>query len=65
MFHRFYEGHYIYEFNETLLNKIPLFKKIGLREIAGAGFLIASEKDLRYEKYLQEWKEFLIILLIN
>jgi Family of unknown function (DUF5686)/CarboxypepD_reg-like domain len=47
-FKRFYEGHYIHEFNGALLNKIPFFKKIGLREIAGAGFLIASERNLRY-----------------
>ena len=47
-FNRFYEGHYIHEFNGALLNKIPFFKKIGLREIAGAGFLIAKERNLRY-----------------
>lgn len=47
-FKRFYEGHYLHEFNGALLNKIPFFKKIGLREIAGAGFLIAPERNLRY-----------------
>ena len=47
-FKRFYEGHYIHEFNGALLNKIPLFKKIGLREIVGAGFLIAPERNLQY-----------------
>ena len=47
-FKRFYEGHYIHEFNGALLNKIPFFKKIGLREIAGGGFLIAPERNLRY-----------------
>lgn len=48
VFNRFYEGHYIHEFNGALLNKIPFFKKIGLREVAGAGFLIAKERNLRY-----------------
>jgi hypothetical protein len=49
VFKRFYEGHYVHEFNGALLNKIPLFKKIGLREIAGAGFLLAPERNnLRY-----------------
>jgi hypothetical protein len=49
VFKRFYEGHLVHEFNGALLNKIPLFKKIGLREIAGAGFLFAPERDnLRY-----------------
>ncbi|MEP7372095.1 MAG: DUF5686 and carboxypeptidase regulatory-like domain-containing protein [Chitinophagaceae bacterium] len=45
VFKRFYEGHYLHEFNGALLNKIPFFKKIGLREIAGAGFLYAPERD--------------------
>jgi hypothetical protein len=48
VFKRFYEGHLLHEFNGALLNKIPLFKKIGLREVAGAGFLIANERNLRY-----------------
>ena len=45
---RFYEGHYFHEFNGAILNKIPLLKKIGLREVGGAGFLLAPERDLRY-----------------
>ena len=48
VFKRFYEGHYVHEFNGALLNKIPFFKKIGLREVAGAGFLVAPERNLRY-----------------
>jgi hypothetical protein len=49
VFKRFYEGHFVHEFNGALFNKIPLFKKIGLREIAGAGFLLAPERNnLRY-----------------
>ena len=49
VFKRFYEGHYVHEFNGALLNKIPFFKKIGLREIAGGGFLLAPERNnLRY-----------------
>jgi Family of unknown function (DUF5686)/CarboxypepD_reg-like domain len=49
VFKRFYEGHYVHEFNGALLNKIPFFKKLGLREIAGTGFLIAPERNnLRY-----------------
>ena len=45
VFRRFYEGHYVHEFNGALLNKIPFFKKTGLREIAGAGFLYAPERN--------------------
>lgn len=48
VFKRFYEGHYFHEFNGAIVNKIPLLKKIGLREVAGAGFLIAPERNLRY-----------------
>jgi hypothetical protein len=47
-FKRFYQGHIVHEFNGALINKIPLLKKLQLREVAGAGFLIAPEKDLRY-----------------
>lgn len=45
---RFYEGHLVHEFNGFLLNKIPLLKKLQLREIAGAGFLFTQERNLRY-----------------
>jgi hypothetical protein len=48
VFKRFYQGHYVHEFNGAFLNKVPLFKKLQLREMAGAGFLIAPERDLRY-----------------
>jgi hypothetical protein len=48
IFQRFYEGHLVHEFNGFLLNKIPLLKKLKLREIAGTGFLITKERNLRY-----------------
>jgi Family of unknown function (DUF5686)/CarboxypepD_reg-like domain len=48
VFHRFYQGHYVHEFNGAILNKIPFLKKLQLREIAGGGFLIAPERNLRY-----------------
>jgi hypothetical protein len=48
IFKRFYEGHLVHEFNGFLLNKIPLLKKLQLREIAGTGFLITQERNLRY-----------------
>jgi hypothetical protein len=48
VFKRFYQGHFIHEFNGALINKIPLLKKLQLREVAGAGFLIAPERSLRY-----------------
>jgi hypothetical protein len=48
LFKRFYQGHYLHEFNGFFLNKIPLLKKLQLREVAGGGFLIAPERDLRY-----------------
>jgi hypothetical protein len=48
LFNRFYQGHYVHEFNGSIVNKIPLFKKLQLREMAGAGFLIAPERKLVY-----------------
>ncbi|THU38480.1 carboxypeptidase-like regulatory domain-containing protein [Niastella caeni] len=48
VFKRFYQGHFVHEFNGALINKIPLLKKLQLREVAGAGFLIAAERSLRY-----------------
>ena len=48
VFHRFYQAHYVHEFNGVFINKIPLLKKLQLREVAGAGFLVAPERSLRY-----------------
>ena len=48
VFKRFYQGHYVHEFNGAILNKIPFLKKLQLREIAGGGILIAPERGLRY-----------------
>ena len=48
VFNRVYLGHFVHEFNGAFLNKIPLMKKLQLREIAGGGFLIAPERNLRY-----------------
>jgi len=48
VFNRFYEAHYIHEFNGAIINKIPLLRKLELREVAGAGFLIAPERNLQY-----------------
>jgi hypothetical protein len=48
VFKRFFEGHLFHEFNGLFVNKIPLLKKIQLREVGGAGFLMAPERNLRY-----------------
>ncbi len=48
VFKRFFEGHLVHEFNGLFLNKIPLLKKLQLREVGGAGFLFAQERKLRY-----------------
>jgi len=48
VFNRFWEGHFLHEFNGFFLNKIPLLKKLKLREVGGMGFLLARERDLRY-----------------
>lgn len=48
LFKRFYQAHIIHEFNGAFLNKIPLLKKLQMREVAGGGFLFAPERALRY-----------------
>ena len=48
IFKRFYQAHFVHEFNGALINKIPLLKKLQLREVVGGGFLIAPERSLRY-----------------
>lgn len=48
VFDRFYQGNLVHEFNGALLNRIPFLKKLKLQEIAGAGILVAPEKDLQY-----------------
>jgi hypothetical protein len=44
----FYQAHAVHEFNGALLNKIPILKLIGLREVVGGGFLVAPERNLTY-----------------
>ncbi len=48
IFKWYYQGHYVHEFNGFLFNRIPIFKKLQLREILGGGVLVAPEKNLRY-----------------
>lgn len=48
VFSRFYQAHYVHEFNGFLLNKIPMLKNLQLREVAGGGFLSAKERNLKY-----------------
>lgn len=48
VFKRFYEGHYLHNFNGSILNKIPGFRKLNISEIVGAGILYLTDSDLRY-----------------
>jgi hypothetical protein len=64
VFRRFYEGHYLHAFNGSLINKIPLVKKLNILEVAGGSFLILPERNLRYiegfiglEKIIRIWNE--------
>ena len=38
----------MHEFNGLLINKIPFLKQFKLQEVAGGGFLIAPERDLKF-----------------
>lgn len=51
LFKRFYQAHYVHEFNGALINRIPFLKELKLKEVAGGGFLIAPERDLRYAEF--------------
>lgn len=46
----FWEGHYLHRFNGFFTNKIPIFKKLNLNEVAGAGFLIAPEVHMLHSE---------------
>ena len=48
VFDRFWQGNLVHEFNGFLINRIPFFKKLKLQEVAGGGFLITKERNLRY-----------------
>ena len=51
VFDRYFQGNLVHEFNGFFINRIPFFKKLKLQEIAGGGFLIAPERDLRYLEF--------------
>ncbi|HEY6063131.1 MAG TPA: DUF5686 and carboxypeptidase regulatory-like domain-containing protein, partial [Chitinophagaceae bacterium] len=48
VFHRYYQGNLVHEFNGFLINRIPFLKKLKLQEVAGGGFLITKDRSLRY-----------------
>ena len=48
IFKRFYEGHYIHHFNGSILNKLPIVKKLKLLEVAGGGVLYIPSGNLKY-----------------
>jgi hypothetical protein len=52
VFKRFYQGHYVHEFNGAILNKVPLFKKLQLREMAGGGFYLHLKETYIISNYL-------------
>jgi len=64
LFNRFYEAHFMHQLYGAIFNKIPLFKKLELREVFGGGVLYAPERNLRYgelyfgvEKIFRLWRE--------
>lgn len=64
VFRRFWEGHYLHQFNGSLINKIPLIKKLNILEVAGGSILYLPERNLRFiegyiglEKIIRIWNE--------
>ena len=63
-FRRFYEGHYLHQFHGSIINKIPLLKKLNLLEVAGGGILYVPERNVKYvelffgvEKIIRFWRD--------
>ncbi len=62
---RFYEVHYRHHFNGALINKIPGFKYLGLRESAGGNMLYAPERRnmffyefyAGFDKLIRIWRD--------
>jgi hypothetical protein len=51
VFHRYFQGNLVHEFNGFLINRIPFLKKLKLQEVAGGGFLITKDRSLRYMEF--------------
>jgi len=51
VFERYYQGNLVHEFNGFFINRVPFLKKLKLQEVAGGGFLITHERDLRYFEF--------------
>ena len=48
VFKRFYEGHYMHNFNGSIISKIPILKKLKISEVVGAGILFSTDNNLQY-----------------
>jgi hypothetical protein len=48
IFNSFTEGHYVHNFNGSIINKIPFAKRLKLSETAGGGILLVPERNLKY-----------------
>ena len=44
----FLEGHYTHHFNGFLINKIPFMVKTGIKEVVGAGFMYAFDRNYQH-----------------
>ena len=58
------QGHFLHQFHGSIINKVPLLKKLNLLEVAGGGIMYVPEKNLRYaemffgvEKIIRFWRE--------
>jgi hypothetical protein len=51
VFDRYFQGNLLHEFNGFFINRIPFMKKLKLQEVAGGGFLITKERNLRYFEF--------------
>ena len=44
----YFQGHYLHRFNGTLMNKIPLLRKLQLESVVGGGILVVRDNNFRH-----------------
>jgi len=59
---RYLEAHYFHRFNGSIINKIPIIKKLNLIEVVGGGFLYTQERNLKYVEVFVGFEKIIRVL---
>jgi hypothetical protein len=46
----FFEAHYVHQFNGFITSRLPFMKKLGIKSMGGAGFLVSPEYNFQYSE---------------